>query len=174
MREEKRGEITSPLATAEDIYRRLVRPSSLRSQLPTSTSTEDVPSDVGWRYKAISLIPYGMEEEEEEKTRKTKKLKLEDYLDPALLSEISTKISRPKKIPATKKPIMEDQDMVNKAYDSTAITATATATPTASVDLKDDDEEEEEEEEDESSSSSSSCSSPFRHFELIASKRFNN
>ncbi|KAF6137750.1 hypothetical protein GIB67_040458 [Kingdonia uniflora] len=61
MEKNRNHEISSSLATIEEIQRRLLRPSSLSS------------------YESISTV-------------RSKKSKLEDYLDPILLSKISSKI----------------------------------------------------------------------------------
>ena len=95
---------------------------------------------------------------EEEKTKTNRKRKkLEDYLDPALLLEISAKISGAKKIPVMKKPIMEE--MVNKDLESsTSVDLKGNTDPIYQYDGA--------EEEEEASSSS------FRHFEQMALTRF--
>ncbi|XP_059428437.1 uncharacterized protein LOC132162188 [Corylus avellana] len=92
-----RAEGSSPLATVEDIQRRLLRPPSLHSTPPTSSisSPDGVPSSNSSQFK-VSFTEF--------KTMKKEKKKLEDYLDPVLLSTVSSKIGRAKKVRPEAKP----------------------------------------------------------------------
>ncbi|XVE76358.1 hypothetical protein DITRI_Ditri12bG0165800 [Diplodiscus trichospermus] len=76
MTEKIRLEDSSPLATVEDIQKRLLRPPSLHSPLEGLNSSQS----------KVNLKRSG-----------TVKRKLEDYLDPILLAVVSSKISRSKK-----------------------------------------------------------------------------
>ncbi|XP_010654292.1 uncharacterized protein LOC104880171 [Vitis vinifera] len=82
--ERSRGEAWSPLATVEEIQRRLIRPSYLLSP-PLTSFRNDVRSREDLQTK------------KEAKVREMENKKLEDYLDPALLSAVSSKIGRQKK-----------------------------------------------------------------------------
>ncbi|KAH0995477.1 hypothetical protein GBA52_019341 [Prunus armeniaca] len=134
MAERKRAKTTStcsPLATVEEIQRRLVRPSSTSiSPPPTSTfslpyalslslsthtplrnssviSISTVDSRVSCRddFQSCHMAP----DSSQFKLRTTTK-KLEDYLDSVLLSQISSKLSRAKKVPGTKLQEKEVKD----------------------------------------------------------------
>ncbi|KAF8396775.1 hypothetical protein HHK36_018407 [Tetracentron sinense] len=86
---------SSPLATVEEIQRRLVRPSSLTSPISTIKSRNSCSDDVEGRCSSqfqMSLTEIGRKGEEDE--REMAKRKLEDYLDPVLLSAISSKLKR--------------------------------------------------------------------------------
>ncbi|KAL7248325.1 hypothetical protein ACSBR2_003108 [Camellia fascicularis] len=72
--EKSKAEDSKPLATVEEIQRRLVRPPSLHSQSSTSSSTRPRNDDIT----------------SSESSSSTKRL--EDYLDPILLSAIRAKI----------------------------------------------------------------------------------
>ncbi|CAB4314906.1 unnamed protein product [Prunus armeniaca] len=103
MAERKRAKTTStcsPLATVEEIQRRLVRPSST-SISPPPTSTFSLPDD----FQSCHMAP----DSSQFKLRTTTK-KLEDYLDSVLLSQISSKLSRAKKVPETKLQEREVKD----------------------------------------------------------------
>ncbi|KAK7811188.1 hypothetical protein CFP56_011625, partial [Quercus suber] len=86
--EGSRDQESSPLiATVQDIQKRLIRPSSLHSPPPQISSPK----------------------------KKKKKKQLEDYLDPVLLSAISSKIGRVKKqkvplLPEMKKKLVMVKD----------------------------------------------------------------
>ncbi|XAR68953.1 hypothetical protein NMG60_11000377 [Bertholletia excelsa] len=71
--EKSRANSSSPLATIEEIQRRLTRPPSLRSQ---------------------STISYATARKSAAKERDAINKRLEDYLDPVLLSAIRAKIGR--------------------------------------------------------------------------------
>ncbi|KAK9290211.1 hypothetical protein L1049_008377 [Liquidambar formosana] len=92
MMERSRAEGSSPLATVEEIQRRLLRPPPLLSPPPTSTITsrDDVPSRDSLQNK-VNLMEFQIKKE-----REVAKKKLEDYLDPVLLSAISSKIKSEK------------------------------------------------------------------------------
>ncbi|KAK3226392.1 hypothetical protein Dsin_006254 [Dipteronia sinensis] len=71
-------EDSSPLATVDDIHRRLLRPPSLHSP----SSTEDAGGRGSSQFMKTNSI----------QLRETTKRKLEDYLDPVLLRAISSEI----------------------------------------------------------------------------------
>ncbi|KAH7553686.1 hypothetical protein JRO89_XS12G0042900 [Xanthoceras sorbifolium] len=77
-------EESSPLATVDDIHRRLLRPPSLHSPI------EDAGGRSSSQLKADST-PIILKKREA-KQRETTKRKLEDYLDPVLLRAISSEI----------------------------------------------------------------------------------
>ncbi|MBA0760685.1 hypothetical protein Gotri_023413 [Gossypium trilobum] len=77
MTETIRLEDSSPLATVEDIQKRLLRPASLHSPPEGSNSL------------ALKV--------NSKQSGRTVKKRLEDYLDPVILAEISSKINRSKK-----------------------------------------------------------------------------
>ena len=114
---------SSPLATVDDIQRRLLRPPSLQSPLPISSPYSLSLLDFSISLNSIfgcliqlfgvpSSKPSQFKQEEEEMretVKKKKKKKLEDFLDPVLLSAISSKIGRVKKVPEMKpKKVIKD------------------------------------------------------------------
>ncbi|KAK7846367.1 hypothetical protein CFP56_008027 [Quercus suber] len=137
--EGSRDQESSPLiATIQDIQKRLIRPSSLNSPPPQISSPK----------------------------KKKKKKQLEDYLDPVLLSAISSKIGRVKKqkvplLPEMKKKLVMVKDFEWPVDELNAFVADASRSDQV-VDLNNDFIEEESEE---------SCT-PFRRFEQSALKRF--
>ncbi|PQQ06849.1 hypothetical protein Pyn_32976 [Prunus yedoensis var. nudiflora] len=139
MAERKRTKTTStcsPLATVEEIQRRLVRPSST-SISPPPTSTFSSSSTYTLSPLSLSLSTHTplrnssvisisiadsrvscrdyvqschkAPDSSQFKLRTTTK-KLEDYLDSVLLSQISSKLSRAKKVPETKLEKREVKD----------------------------------------------------------------
>ncbi|KAG7964783.1 hypothetical protein I3843_09G188000 [Carya illinoinensis] len=105
-----RAEGSSPLATIEDIQRRLLRPSSHHStsQISTISSSLSLSLDGLGSHNSSQLKVSFTESlrkqdaKEMEKTRTKTKRKLEDYLDPFLISTISSKIGVVKKVLETK------------------------------------------------------------------------
>lgn len=135
MAERKRAKTTStcsPLPTVEEIQRRLVRPSSTSiSPPPTSTFSSPYALSLSLSLYAdtlrnssvisISIVDsrvscrddfesfHKAPDSSQFKLRTTTK-KLEDYLDSVLLSQISSKLSRAKKVPETKLQEREVKD----------------------------------------------------------------
>ncbi|KAG6697345.1 uncharacterized protein LOC122276382 isoform X1 [Carya illinoinensis] len=101
-----RAEGSSPLATIEDIQRRLLRPSSHHStsQISTISSSLDGLGSHNSSQLKVSFTESLRKQDakEMEKTRTKTKRKLEDYLDPFLISTISSKIGVVKKVLETK------------------------------------------------------------------------
>ncbi|ONI03377.1 hypothetical protein PRUPE_6G253800 [Prunus persica] len=156
MAERKRAKTTStcsPLATVEEIQRRLVRPSST-SICPPPTSTFSSTDDFQSCHKAPDSSKF--------KLRTTTK-KLEDYLDSVLLSQISSKLSRAKKVPETKLQKREVKDF-EWPIDELKVLADSDK---EDVNLKDDLDLTEEF----GAGDVESCT-PFRRFEQIAARRF--
>ncbi|MBA0677476.1 hypothetical protein Goari_018882 [Gossypium aridum] len=105
MTESIRLEESSPLATVEDIQKRLLRPASLHSPpyflltLCLSKAALNFPFDL------IAKFPFFCREGSNslalkvnsKQSGRTVKKRLEDYLDPVILAGISSKISRSKK-----------------------------------------------------------------------------
>ncbi|XP_022962693.1 uncharacterized protein LOC111463108 [Cucurbita moschata] len=92
----------SPRASVEDIQRRLLRPSSIHSPPPTPFSRgKDVQGRNSSQFEANAMGLYRKQEAKEGETARRKR-KLEDYLDPVLLSAVSSKISRAQKVPKMK------------------------------------------------------------------------
>ncbi|KAM5560104.1 hypothetical protein ABKV19_021320 [Rosa sericea] len=81
---------SSPLATVDDIQRRLIRPSSASSPPPISTFSSP-PEDRRAQIQKHSS---------QSKLRQTN-YKLEDYLDLNLLADVSSRIGRAKKVETT-------------------------------------------------------------------------
>ncbi|XP_038877637.1 uncharacterized protein LOC120069887 isoform X2 [Benincasa hispida] len=90
----------SPRATVEDIQRRLVRPSSSLHSLPPTPFSRGKAAQgrISSQFEAKYMRLYQNREAKKGETA-SKKRKLEDYLDPVLLSAVSSKISRMEKIP---------------------------------------------------------------------------
>ncbi|KAE8649528.1 hypothetical protein Csa_017968 [Cucumis sativus] len=90
----------SARATVEDIRRRLLRPSSsLHSPPPTPFSLGKNAQDRNSSQFEANYMRLSWSREAKKGETSSKERKLEDYLDPVLLSAISSKISRLEKIP---------------------------------------------------------------------------
>ncbi|KAF5476048.1 hypothetical protein F2P56_007791 [Juglans regia] len=98
-----RAEGSSPLATIEDIQRRLLRPSSHHStsQISTISSSDGLGSHNPSQLK-VSFTESLRKQDAKEMEKTRTKRKLEDYLDPFLISTISSKIGVVKKVLETK------------------------------------------------------------------------
>ncbi|PPR80624.1 hypothetical protein GOBAR_AA40090 [Gossypium barbadense] len=108
MTENIRLEDSSPLATVEDIQKRLLRPASLHSPpyflLPLCLSK----ADLNFPFDLIAKFPSSFFagkvsnslalKVNSKQSGRTVKKRLEDYLDPVILAAISSKISRSKKV----------------------------------------------------------------------------
>ncbi|KAA8516436.1 hypothetical protein F0562_016729 [Nyssa sinensis] len=91
--EKSRAEDSSPLSTIEEIQRRLVRPPSLQSQSQSSITINKSRDDI---VRCDSLL-FDVNSSEFRRKREVTNKRLEDYLDPVLLSVIRTKIGGKRK-----------------------------------------------------------------------------
>lgn len=100
--ERSREEAWSPLASTEDIQRRLIRPSSLRFtppiSFPLSTPLRLPLLNTAVPHRSDARSRENSPTKKEARARETENKKLEDYLDPALLSVLSSKIGRHKDV----------------------------------------------------------------------------
>ncbi|KAF5750947.1 hypothetical protein HS088_TW03G01287 [Tripterygium wilfordii] len=86
-----RSPTSNPLASIDGIQKHLIRPSSLLSSQPSSAAlySENLEAHESWRLKVNST--------EFERKQEITRRKVEDYLDPVLLSAIYAKLGRVKK-----------------------------------------------------------------------------